>query len=311
MKTIVPDYYPHFSCIAGGCLHSCCIGWEIDIDPDTLRRYQQQEGEIGERLRQNIDITPDGACFHLQGAEARCPFLNQDGLCDLILTLGEDSLCQICTDHPRFRNFFSDRTETGLGLCCEEACRLILSWNDPVRLIELADDGEVCDADPDELQLLSLRHRLTALMQDRSRSVEARVDALLASVGAHVSDFVWLDWLPFFLSLERLDEHWADELQWLENASCSMPVIPSDLQIPLEQLMVYLLFRHLPSALDDGMERERILLCVLMWLTAAHLTLHAGSTMQVLAEFCRLLSSEWEYSEDNIAAILNKLAQSE
>ena len=36
MKIIVPDYYKDFKCLAGDCKHSCCIGWEVDIDADTL-----------------------------------------------------------------------------------------------------------------------------------------------------------------------------------------------------------------------------------------------------------------------------------
>ena len=47
MKLIAPDYYAHFACIAGACHHSCCIGWEIDIDSDTLHYYQQLDGDIG------------------------------------------------------------------------------------------------------------------------------------------------------------------------------------------------------------------------------------------------------------------------
>ena len=27
----VPDYFSEFSCIAGDCKDSCCLGWEIDI----------------------------------------------------------------------------------------------------------------------------------------------------------------------------------------------------------------------------------------------------------------------------------------
>jgi lysine-N-methylase len=34
MKLIAPDTYPEFCCIADRCRHSCCIGWEIDVDPD-------------------------------------------------------------------------------------------------------------------------------------------------------------------------------------------------------------------------------------------------------------------------------------
>lgn len=56
MKRVVPDYYADFACVAGACRHTCCVGWEIDIDPDSLRRYQAMPGEMGERLRSYIDL---------------------------------------------------------------------------------------------------------------------------------------------------------------------------------------------------------------------------------------------------------------
>ena len=47
MKTVVPHYYKNFKCIADKCRHSCCVGWEIDIDDDTLEKYRNLEGEMG------------------------------------------------------------------------------------------------------------------------------------------------------------------------------------------------------------------------------------------------------------------------
>ena len=35
MKLYAPEYYKQFQCIADKCTHSCCIGWEIDIDEIT------------------------------------------------------------------------------------------------------------------------------------------------------------------------------------------------------------------------------------------------------------------------------------
>ena len=32
MLYTIPDYYKEFQCIADQCEHSCCIGWEIDVD---------------------------------------------------------------------------------------------------------------------------------------------------------------------------------------------------------------------------------------------------------------------------------------
>ena len=51
MRVRVPDYFDGFSCLAGACPHSCCIGWEVVLDEDTVRRYQQLPGALGERLR--------------------------------------------------------------------------------------------------------------------------------------------------------------------------------------------------------------------------------------------------------------------
>ena len=303
MKLIASENYLHFQCIAGECRHSCCIGWEIDIDPDSLERFQNTPGEIGDRLRQNIEQDGESACFRLQGEEERCPFLNTDGLCDLILTLGEDTLCQICTDHPRFRHFYADRTEIGLGLCCEAAARLMLGASSPMRLIVLEDDGVFSPADPEEENLLALRSRLFDLMQDRSLPIERRVGSLLAP-----EQINWADWAAFLLTLERLDDRWAQLLRLLPEEPAH--VLSPALEIPLEQLICCLIYRHLPGALEDGATQGRILFATLMWQLVARLCRHLQTTdVDGLAELARLYSSEIEYSEDNTCAILDRIAQ--
>ena len=50
MKLYAPDYYTKFACIADKCQHSCCIGWEIDIDEETLSYYNSVSGDFGNRL---------------------------------------------------------------------------------------------------------------------------------------------------------------------------------------------------------------------------------------------------------------------
>ena len=126
MQNAYPDYYPLFHCIADRCRHNCCIGWEIDVDGDSLAAYDQIGGEMGERLHKCIDRSGEMPHF-LLGEQERCPFLNGKNLCDLILYGGGGMLCQICTDHPRYYEWFSDGREDGLGLCCEAAAELILA----------------------------------------------------------------------------------------------------------------------------------------------------------------------------------------
>ena len=75
--------------------------------------------------------------------------------------------CQICSDHPRFRNYWSDREEMGLGLACEEAARIILASPSPLRLIPLGEDEEEEETpSEEELALRRYRDRLIASVRE-------------------------------------------------------------------------------------------------------------------------------------------------
>ena len=318
-RIIAPDYYRDFRCIADKCRHSCCIGWEIDIDPATREKYRRVPGDFGARLNASIE---DGevSSFRL-GEGERCPMLNPNGLCDLITELGEDHLCQICADHPRFRSFFSDRTEIGLGLCCEEAARLILTREQPMRLVMLEDD-DVTGASPndEEAALLALRDELIDLLQDRTRPLEDRLDALLAAVDFAIPV---RDWAAVYRSLERLDPAWDALLDSLRPASTGAaprglsdrpldPFGPPSLELALENFCVYLLYRHLPGALEDDDIPGRVAFCVLSTRVLTALCAAKEScNMADLINFARMYSAEIEYSEDNIAALLDALWEEE
>ena len=302
MKTVMPDCCLGFSCLAGACHHNCCLGWEIDIDSESLARYRAIPGALGQRLREAIDESGDAAHFRLT-LEERCPFLNGDHLCDLILELGEGSLCQICADHPRFLNEFSDHTEVGFGLCCEAAGRLILGWREPMRLVAVDDDSISIAPDADEAALLTLRDELIARTQDRSLPFSERLDDLARRCS--LPERPWHAWRDFLLSLERLDDAWAGALSALPDKP---PTLPEGWDIPFEQLTVYLLFRHLPGALEDGDVTGRARYCVLIAkLLAALLATQTAPCLGDLVELCRLYSSEIEYSDENVSAILDEL----
>lgn len=201
--TVIPDYYPQFHCIADRCRHNCCIGWEIDVDADTYALYNTVGGDFGNRLKTGI-VHGEQPCFRLCEGE-RCTFLNQQGLCDIILTLGEDALCDICTDHPRFRTYLGDDLRLGLGLCCEAACRLIL--DNPVRFID-ADTGAEVAVDTAVLPLVS-----------------SRTPA---------------EWAAVYRTLERMDPAWDAYLDRL--AACD--AFAQNQDAGWERLTAYFMFRH-------------------------------------------------------------------
>ena len=126
---ISPIFYSRFKCIANACKHSCCFGWEIDVDEDTVDYYRGIDGDLGKKLDENIICENDEYHFRLT-EEERCPFLRQDGLCEIILDLGEDGLCDICALHPRFY-FFCKPDQSIKKISDQEAERSIRSERRP------------------------------------------------------------------------------------------------------------------------------------------------------------------------------------
>ena len=304
MKTLVPAYYTKFHCIADRCRHNCCIGWEIDIDEQTYSRYCQTEGAFGDRLRAGIDAVSDSAspCFRLTAGD-RCTFLNENGLCDIITVLGEGALCEICALHPRYRNFFGDRIEMGLGLCCEEVCRILLHEREPVHMIVLSDDGKQDLPLEEELDFYAVRERMLAILQDRTYTYDERAARLSAFCGLHSDSRAPSDWAEIYRSLERLDSAWDTCLDRL--SAIGTWRTDGGLDTVWEQLAVYFLMRYASQSLDDGLLAPRVAFA--LHAVSMIRTLGKEMSMDELCELCRMYSCEIEYSEENVAELMERV----
>ena len=300
MLYVEPNYYSDFKCIASDCKHSCCVGWEIDIDTDSYERYMSMSGEIGERLRSGIAVENSQPHFVLCEGE-RCPMLNKNGLCDLITACGEDTLCDICADHPRFRNYFSDREEIGLGLCCEAAAELIVNYPEPFELI-YTQVGEVYDdLNEDEAMLISCRDEALKLAMDKAKSFEARCETLLKHFRTALTDKSPAQWASFYRNLERLDPKWDEYLSFLSDCVCFK--ITTDNEKCAENLLCYFIYRYLPAALDDGDISSKIAFSV----HACRIILTLSQKYSLI-ESSRMYSSEIEYSDENTNAVISYLS---
>lgn len=302
MKEAVPGYYHKFKCLAGRCTHSCCVGWEIDVDDVTLAFYNTLPNEMGERIRKNITGSPPH--FVLDEKE-QCPFLNENGLCDIICTCGEEALCDICSLHPRFRNFYDSFVETGLGLCCEEAARLILEESAPFSLV-MPEDVQLS---AEEEQFFALRERIFDCLRDRTKTIFERFSALGEAFG-FVVPFSFGELLAQYEALERLDENWSEMLCAVRNFSFDNAILSdSAFSVPLEQLTVYFIFRHLTEALYDGLFSERVRFsvmssCFVAALWSFVLKETGEISPQKMADVARMYSAEVEYSEQNVEILL-------
>jgi len=299
MKTIVPSYYKRFQCIAGECRHNCCLeGWEIDIDDAHVNLYKklaQQESNSADLLNglylPTAKERKNGAVPHIRlNDNGVCPYLNEAGLCRLILQYGEKTLCQICADHPRFRNYPKGHCELGLGLCCEEACRIILEDHETGNYEELQSGKSVEPA-----------YRALGLLAKEKELFKKKLD--------------FNAWAEYLLGLERLEEGWQEVLerfislgkQQTERPCCTLE--RTDIADPgwmrrFENLNEYYLYRY---GCTDGLGFASFSVR-LIYEIAKRFELDARENGACeLLEICRMYSSEIEYSEENRSAIIQKL----
>ena len=176
MRYLKPHFYDQFVCTAGDCPDTCCAGWQIVIDEDSLERYGNEKSEFGKRLRNSIDWEEE--CFYQNNR--RCAFLNDENLCDLYKELGPDSLCDTCRLYPRHTEEYEGLRELSLSLSCPEAARIILSCKEPVRFLEEETDEEDDFEEFDFMmfsQLEDTRDVLFRILQNRELPLQERMTA--------------------------------------------------------------------------------------------------------------------------------------
>ena len=179
----VPEYYDEFSCIASRCKDSCCAGWEIDIDDESYEYYRSVEGPFGDRLRESMFVAEDGGYrFKLKGPK-RCAMLNDNNLCDLYTALGEEALCEVCTEYPRFSLVYGQVEQKALSLSCEEVGRILFGRTEPEQLIDIGLPGD-CEDDEEDPQYVAfmewVQKEAVAILQNRELSITERTREFLA-----------------------------------------------------------------------------------------------------------------------------------
>ena len=295
MKIYFPDYYKDFECIKDKCKHSCCIGWEIDIDNASLSYYESVGGDFGKKLRDNI--SPKDTPHFILDKDERCPFLNSSNLCDIYIHCGREHLCEICSNHPRFVNVFSHREEWGLGMCCEAAAHIILNHKSPVRMIcEIPDDTETED-------IIKIRQSIINVLQMRNKSIKERLGILSEEYNIDFSEHKCEYWKEVFLNLEILDNEWESIL--IKDATPDYSwMYKEEYQLMLEQLAVYFVLRYINKENQDNIKG---------WLSFCYLGVYMISELfsrednksgEVFEDLCRMYSSEIEYSLDNVEELL-------
>lgn len=127
------NYYDQFKCLADKCPETCCAGWQIVIDEESLDKYKA----IGGNLLKGVDLEQE--CFY-QDREGRCAFLRKDNLCEIYKEYGASYLCDTCRMYPRHVEEFEGERELTLSISCPEGIRLLLAQEEPLFFIHTSDE---------------------------------------------------------------------------------------------------------------------------------------------------------------------------
>lgn len=175
MIYIKPEYYGKFTCIASQCEDTCCAGWEIGIDPQSLKKYEATKGVFGNRLHNSIQWKRQS----FQQYEGRCIFLNEENLCDMYAEAGPEMLCETCKCYPRHKELFEGREEEFLAISCPEVARIILRTEQPVKLEVTNTKENETATNHNKEELFEVREVLLRLLQDRSYDIQTRMSIAL------------------------------------------------------------------------------------------------------------------------------------
>lgn len=301
MISLYPTFYHTFQCKANQCHHTCCQKWTIDVDEETAKLYQTLPTPLGEDLRKFMTVDDEGYYFMFSDKQPTCPLLREDGLCRVVLELGEDSLCHTCHMHPRFYKYIEDLELCGVGLSCEESVEKLLATEGDQLLFTIEDDdGEFTAKDRPVLEnifdLLALGISPTICQFTPNHSI--RYCQKLISV---------------YKETEPIDKEWTKQLAHLEDmlssttAMNTTDLLTLDAQetATLNKVYQYILYRQIDMLAEYSLE-SLVRYAFDATVFIALLTHQFGN----LPEQIRRWSEQIEYDEDNVAFLFNEYENS-
>lgn len=340
MKNTFPIYYKNFSCVADKCSDTCCAGWDVVVDSESLEKYEHLKGLYGDKIRSLITVDDDGDSI-FKSQNGRCPFLLKSGLCDMHINLGHDNLCLTCRKFPRFTNAFGSRIETGISLSCPEVARLIFENADPVTFETAETDGAIIPSDFDAelyFTLLNARKKAIEILQQRNFSIEQRIcaflkisqavqqlinenrledeknilcDAYLSQMHSHSpakSKRATAKYFSDFSYLEFIDSDFVCKLSKAQSVDMKGFQAP---EWEYEHLMIYFVFRYFITAAYDGdlLTKAKFAALSFIMIKRLHTGLDAYSKEQ-RTDISQKYSKEIEHSAENMDYLFRSIKKS-
>lgn len=249
-----PSFYKDFKCIAGACPDSCCQGWEVDADEQSLEYYKTLTGDIRKKIDSVLDKDEFGNTIFKLADKKRCPFLNSENLCDMHIAIGGEHTPYTCRMFPRFINDFGGTREMGVSFSCPVASDMMWELTEPMRFVDELNDlpPELNEIDAQTYFYLSkARKKAFDIVQDRSLPINQRLIRLL-DFGVEIQQDLeeykdGEDSIPFFdvfRNPELINPQW---LERVDNGSAK----PVSNEVFNENIASYFIFRYFLTAVND------------------------------------------------------------
>ncbi len=188
MTCIRPEYVAKFRCDGRICGSHCCRDWSVPVDPVTHRKYMElgRKG-LEEDIAGRFPVRDEKGNYPVQlRDDGCCPFLQEDCLCRMQATYGEDYLSDICYSYPRVNYRVGDTVVQSLTMSCPVALQSLLEQEEPLRFhkvqeevrlgwyTDVSDRVQSCGELWQELQLEGIH-----LLQNRELELEPCLFVLL------------------------------------------------------------------------------------------------------------------------------------
>ena len=162
--------YDKFKCTADKCKFTCCDGWDVSIDADT---YNKWEKDNCSKILSNIKVEKSengmGYLINKENHEP-CPFLDKQGLCNIVKNHGEEYISSTCQKFPRVENKFEDRREFSLSCACPEVVEIISVLSGKINMI--SENQKVL---PNNLLELKIRETVINIVQQDNFLLEEKL----------------------------------------------------------------------------------------------------------------------------------------
>ena len=338
-----PEYCLSFQCTADKCPDTCCAGWEVDVDDGTADYYRTLEGGIGEKIRR-LMREEDGEIYFPMDEKGRCPFLDEQNLCEIYRAAGEESLCTVCTEYPRYFCDIGGYEQMDMSLSCPELARIFFTVRTPFEIMRSENDGygEALSEEDNRrlMELVALRGKLLSVIWNSKKPLSVRIKEAAAMLEkAQGRDAFSLpddgkrlipcpepdhQLIQRLGKMEILNKKWAQALKALSSDADRVALQETQISAKLQgkaqdwftRLAAYYLFRYTLDiwfdAQDSGASDTSVAALLLrmlrtQWLFLMQRALQKDVSVQDMAEIAQSFSRQAEHSQENVELMKERI----